>query len=97
MGVVVECYTLAHRRGTCGCAEAARKANADPGLDAALLDMAHARERKEAVEKLAADKVLVDELIATAMDLGALKAPDGILRLTDRLTELRAELLARLT
>jgi hypothetical protein len=31
------------------------------------------------------------------MDLGALKAPDGILRLTDRLTELRAELLARLT
>jgi len=37
----------------------------------------------------------VDEMLAVAMDLGAMKAPDGILRLTDQLAELRLDVLAR--
>jgi hypothetical protein len=70
----------------------------DPGLDAALLDMERARKQRDAVEKLVTNnETLVDELITVAMDLGALKAPDGILRLTDRLAELRRNVLARVT
>ena len=38
---------------------------------------------------------LVDETIRVAMDLGAMRAPDGILKLTDRLQELRQEVLNR--
>jgi hypothetical protein len=39
---------------------------------------------------------LVDELIEHAMNLGTLKAPGGIMKLYDRLAELRAEVLRRL-
>ncbi len=78
MGVRVECYTLAHRKGTCGCAAATLLANGPlkPQLELSAL---------------------IDETIQTAMDLGAMKAQDGALRLTDRLTELRRQLLARIT
>lgn len=53
------------------------------------------REIGQRLKRVTPFEALVDETLQTAMDLGAMKAPDGALRLTDKLTELRRQLLER--
>lgn len=89
MGIRVECYTPAHRSGTCGCPR-------DPAPpEAQELAAAGWFTPRRSFEELPTLELLVDELVVCSMNLGAARAQCGITNLVDRVAKLRLEVIVR--